>query len=151
MILAVRTTTSSAGLWVIVVVAVGCVALWLYMVEVYATRRDRGHDKQGELDSPVARTARVATERVLEALLGLRPRAEPDRTATGEPGAGRPEGVHPNAADRADSPHGEANDQLNQDPGVPWKLPAQRPSPTDQPAPADPSRGRPDGGRREPD
>ena len=40
MILAVKTTASTSELWLIVVVAVGCLAIWLYMVEVYATRRD---------------------------------------------------------------------------------------------------------------
>src|SRR5258708_40220599 len=60
MILAVKTTTSSAGLWVIVVVAVGCLALWLYMVEVFATRRGTPHRHAGtapEPDSPQAETA----------------------------------------------------------------------------------------------
>jgi hypothetical protein len=153
MILAVKTTASPAELWAIVVVAVGCLAVWLYMVEVFATRtgpRGRDKEKPAELDSPVARAAKAATERVLEALQGLRPRAAPDRMAAGDPGARRPEGTHAGPAGRADSPPGEANDQRDQDRVVPWALPAQRQSPTDEPAPADPSGGRPGGGPREP-
>ena len=42
MFLAVKTTASSGELWAIVVVSVGCLAVWLYMVEVHATRRGPG-------------------------------------------------------------------------------------------------------------
>ena len=38
MILAVKTTASPAGLWAIVVVSVCAVAVWLFMVEVFAPR-----------------------------------------------------------------------------------------------------------------
>jgi len=145
MILAVKTTASTPELWLIVVVAVGCLAIWLYMVEVYATRRDPrryGEETPGELDSPLAGAAGGATERIVVALQGLRPRAEPDPMAPGEPGAGQPERSHAGATGRDDSPPGQANDQREQDRAVPWALPAQRRSPTDQPAAADPGRGR---------
>ena len=124
--LAVKTTASTSELWLIVIVAVGCLAIWLYMVEVYATRRDPrryGEPAPGELDSPLAGAAGGATERILVALQGLRPRAEPDPVATS-------------------SPPGEAGEQRDHDGVIPWALPAQRQSPTDQPAAADPGRGR---------
>jgi len=145
MILAVKTTASTSELWLIVVVAVGCLAIWLYMVEVYATRRDPrrfGKETPGEQDSPLAGAAGGATERILLALQGLRPRAEPDQMAAGEPGAGQAERAHADATGRQDSPPAEANDQRDQDGVIPWALPAQRQSPTDQPAAADPGRGR---------
>jgi hypothetical protein len=141
MILAVKTTASTPEIWLIVVVAVACLAIWLYMVEVYATRPDprhRGEPTPGELDSPLAGAAGGATERILVALQGLRPRTEPDPMAAGEPGAGR-----------EDSPPGEGHDQRGQAGVIPWALPVQRQSPTDQPAPAElgqeERRDRPDG------
>jgi hypothetical protein len=143
MILAVKTTASPAGLWAIVVVAVFCVAFWLYMVEVFATRRGPRHRDKGtlaELDSPLAGAARAATERVLEALRVLRSRSKR-----------RPEGTHADATGRQDSPAGEVNGQRDQDHVIPWALPAQRQSPTDQPAAADPGRGRPGGGQSKQD
>jgi len=129
MILAVKTTASPAELWAIVVVAVFAVGFWLYMVEVFATRRGPRRRDKGttrELDSPLAGAARAATERVLEAFQDRRLRSEPGRRASSEPG--------------------EVSDQRDQDRAIPWAVPEQRQSPTDQPAAADPGRGRPGGG-----
>jgi hypothetical protein len=136
MFLAVKTTTSAAGLWVIVVVAVGCLALWLYMVEVFATRRGTRHDRIGtaaapELESRQAesRHAEGATATASEVAvtrddLPLVPRPrDSDRLPADGPGAGPPEG---------------------------WTPPRQRQSPTDQPAPAEPRPGRWNGGPQEP-
>jgi len=145
MILAVKTTASTSELWLIVVVAVGCLAIWLYMVEVYATRRDPrryGKETPGEQDSPLAGAAGGATERILVALQGLRPRAEPDPMAAGEPGAGQPERAHAEAAESEGSPPAEVDEQRGEEGVIPWALPAQRQSPTDQPTAADPRRGR---------
>ena len=145
MILAVKTTASTSELWLIVVVAVGCLAIWLYMVEVYATRRDPrryGKETPGEQDSPLAGAAGGATERILAALQGLRPRAEPGPMAAGESAAGRPEKARAGATGGEDSPPAEVPGQRDQDGVIPWALPAPRQSPTDQPAAADPGRGR---------
>lgn len=133
MILAVKTTTSSVGLWVIVVVAVGCLALWLYMVEVHATRRGTSPRRRGAASAtPEAAVTRDDLPRV------PRPRPDSDRVPADGSGAGQPEG------NRA------ATTQDASDPGVQWTLPRQRQSPTDQPAPAQPRQDRRGGGSQEP-
>jgi len=119
MILAVKTTTSAAGLWVIVVVAVGCLALWLYMVEVFATRRGTPHRHAGTAPEPDSRQAEAAM---------------------GPPG----ERATPKAAVTRDDIPRVPRPRPDPDwaPGVPWTPPGQRQSPTDQPAPAEPRRDR---------
>jgi hypothetical protein len=53
MVDAVRTTASPAAIWTICVVAVACLAFWLGMVVVYATRPDPRHRRVTDLSVPV--------------------------------------------------------------------------------------------------
>jgi hypothetical protein len=155
MFLAVKTTTSAAGLWVIVVVAVGCVALWLYLVEVFATRRGTRHDRIGtaaapELESRQAEgaTATASETAVTRDDLPLVPRPRDwDRVPADGPGAGQPEGNRAGTTARDGS---AARDAGGRHPDFPWTPPGQRQSPTDQPAPAEPRPGRRDGGPQDP-
>ena len=146
MFLAVKTTTSAAGLWVIVVVAVGCVALWLYLVEVFATRRGTRHDRIGtatapELESRQAEggTATASETAVTRDDLPLVPRPRDwDRVpADGGPGAGQPEGNRAGTTARDGS---AARDASGRHPDVPWTPPGQRQSPTTSPRPPAPGR-----------
>ncbi|HEY6786200.1 MAG TPA: hypothetical protein VI365_02705 [Trebonia sp.] len=131
MILAVKTTTSSAGLWVIVVVAVGSVALWLYLVEVHATRRGTPPRRSGATSAtPETAVTRDDLPRVPQ------PRPDSDRV---------PEGNRAATTARDGSAARDASD-----PGVQWTLPGQRQSPTDQPASAEPGQDRRGGGPQEP-
>jgi hypothetical protein len=150
MFLAVKTTTSSAGLWVIVVVAVGCLALWLYMVEVFATRRGSRHGRAGTASESEARQAEATTATAVtrDDLPSVpSPRPDSDRVAADGPGAGLPEGNRAGATARDGS---AARDASGLHPDAPWTPPGQRQSPTDQPAPAEPRPGRRDGGPQEP-
>ena len=85
MILAVKTVASPFELWLIVVVAVCSVALWLFMVTVYAPRSQaRNHRRiqtAPELDSRQADAATAAAEPGLTGEPGLA--AEPVMPATG--------------------------------------------------------------------
>jgi hypothetical protein len=73
------------------------------------------------------------------------PRPDSDSVAAGgSPGADRPEGSRVVTGVRDGS---VARDTSAQDADVPWTLPRQRQSPTDQPAPAERGRGQRERGR----
>jgi hypothetical protein len=140
MLLAVKTTTSAAGLWVIVVVAVGCLALWLYMVEVFATRRGTRHDRIGTAAAPELES-RQAESRQAETRQAETRQAEGAKATASEVAVTRDD-LPLVPRPRADS------DRVH--PDAPWTPPRQRQSPTDQPAPAEPRPGRRNGGPQEP-
>jgi hypothetical protein len=93
MVLAVRTTASPTAIWVICAVAVVCLAFWLIMVMVYATKPSVRHRRMPRMTGPVlggmhlAEGGRsVAPNRELPAVLPDLPPAAP----TAEPGRGVP-------------------------------------------------------------
>jgi hypothetical protein len=59
--LAVRTTASPAAIWVICVVAVGCLAFWLIMVMVVANRPDPRFRRVAAISGPVFGGIHMAT------------------------------------------------------------------------------------------
>jgi hypothetical protein len=59
--LAVRTTASPAAIWVICVVAVACLAFWLIMVMVVATRPDPRLRRVPAMSGPVFGGIHMAT------------------------------------------------------------------------------------------
>jgi hypothetical protein len=81
MILTVKTLASPVELWFIVVVAVCCLALWIYMVTVFAPRRRT--EATPEPDSRQADAATAAAEPTAE----LGPTAEPGPTGEPRPAA----------------------------------------------------------------
>jgi hypothetical protein len=153
MFLAVKTTASPAGLWAIVVVAGAGLAIWLYMVEIFATRRRPG--RTGMADPPAGHAApETATTRDdLPPVPG--PRPDSDWVPAGGPDADRPEGSRSGTSARdgnAAKDGNAARDASGHDTDVPWTPPGPRQSPTDQPAPAQPWRGQRErgGGPQEP-
>jgi cytoskeletal protein RodZ len=117
MILAVKTVASTPELWLIVVVAVGSLAIWLYMVEVYATRRNH---------------ATMAPE--AGARQGEAASATPEPAAEHAPAAQAPAAEHAPAAQAPAAEHAPAA----QAPRVPQPRPASDQAPIPGQGPAQP-------------
>jgi hypothetical protein len=77
MLLTVKTIASPVELWLIVVITVCCLALWIYMVTVFAPRASGWHRPTETAPEPGSRQADAATA-------AAEPTAEPG--LTGEPG-----------------------------------------------------------------
>jgi hypothetical protein len=167
MILTVKTTASPVELWFIVVVAVCCLALWIFMVTVYAPRTGARHRPTRTAPEPGSRQADAVTA-TAEPTAEPEPTSEPAMPATSPDNArATPEmavtrddtpvipGPRTNSEDQmpagrgAGRPEGsragttpvEASSRVGEstdDPGVQWTLPKQRQNPADQAVPATP-------------
>jgi hypothetical protein len=173
MILTIKTVASPVELWLIVVVAVACLALWIYMVTVFAPRTGPRQRPTGAVPEPGSREADAATA-AAEPTAEPGPTAEPAMPATGPDYAqATPETAatrddipliprpRTGSADQmpaghgADRPEGsrpgttpmDTNPQVarsTDDPGIQLTVPEQRRSPTDQAVPATPDAPRRD-------
>lgn len=173
MILTVKTIASPVELWLIVVVAVACLALWIYMVTVFAPRAGTRQRPTGTVPEPGSREADAAAN-AAEPTAELGPTAEPAVPTTGPDYArAAPEtAVTRDDMPRIPGPRTSSEDQMpagrgagrpegsragttpvdtnsrvggsTDDPGVQWTPPKQRQSPTDQAVPATPDTPRRD-------